>query len=330
MGGEQGPQVPGPPPKVTFHMITLGQRRISSIVLSTALGPDGRGIFPYTLWPGYRLLLRTVRETSTTVITKSATRFPRRGNFLPANPLTWKYIQRLPDGGMLNAYGLTNKGVAAVAPEIGAACREGFQVIPNFWPEFTKGREVVERELLEAVALYREHLGEAFWALELNFSCPNVPEDLACNWRDGLACVQVLKSAHPDLFVIGKISIRHPYEFAQELERAGAGALHAINTIPYELVFPPDRFPPSPLAKVGGGGVSGGPAFAQAYQYNKGLRPLVRLPLIMGCGVTGCDEVRRYLDLGADAVSICTLALRQPDEAAKLARHQAAWFDVIG
>jgi len=178
-------------------MITSGHRRISSIVISTALGPDGRGIFPYTLWPAYRSLLTTVRETATTVFTKSATRYPRRGNFIPANPLTWKYIRRLPQGGMLNAYGLTNEGVEHVAPGIGAACREGFQVIPNFWPEFTKGAEIAVQETLEAAALYRQHLGDDFWALELNFSCPNVPEDIACNVTDGLACVRVLAAAHP-------------------------------------------------------------------------------------------------------------------------------------
>jgi imidazole glycerol phosphate synthase subunit HisF len=40
--------------------------------------------------------------------------------------------------------------------------------------------------------------------------------------------------------------------------------------------------------------------------------------------------VRRYLDIGADTVSICTLALRKPDEVTKLVRNQVAWFDVIG
>ena len=40
--------------------------------------------------------------------------------------------------------------------------------------------------------------------------------------------------------------------------------------------------------------------------------------LIMGCGVTGGDDVRRYFDLGADAVSLCTLALRKPQEAARI------------
>ena len=309
------------------NMITIGQKRISTIVLSTALGPDGRGIFPYTLWPAYRRLLRAVRETFTTVISKSATRFSRRGNFVPANPLTWQYIRRLPQGGMLNAYGLTNDGVLAVAPGIETACRAGFQVIPNLWPEFNQGLEKASQETLEAITLYRRHLGEAFWALELNLSCPNVPEEMACSLADALACVRLVKKTYPELFLIAKISIRHPYEFAQELEKAGAGALHAINTIPYELVFPAGRFPASPLAGVGGGGVSGGPAFALAYQYNQGLRPLVRLPLIMGCGVTCADDVQRYLDIGADAVSICTLALRKPEEACNLVRHQALWFD---
>jgi len=293
-------------------MISSSERQISPVVISTALGHDGRGIFPYTLLPGYRRLLAAVRDTGAAVFTKSATRFNRRGNFIPANPLTWKYIRRLPDMGMLNAYGLTNDGVEAVAPEIGAACREGFQVIPNFWPEFGQGADRAVRETLEAIALYRQHLGAAFWALDLNFSCPNVPEDLACSMADGLACVRSVKAAQPDLFVIAKLSVQHPYEFAQELERGGVGALHAVNTIPYELVFPPDRFPPSPLAEVGGGGVSGGPAWALAYQYNKGLRPRVRLPLIMGCGVTSPEDVQRYLDIGADAVSLCTVVLRKP------------------
>jgi dihydroorotate dehydrogenase (NAD+) catalytic subunit len=299
-------------------MIIIGQRRISTIVLSTALGPDGRGIFPYTLLPSYRRLLWAVQKTSATVFTKSATRFLRRGNFVPANPLTWKYIQRLPNIGMLNAYGLTNNGVEDCASKIGAACREGFQVIPNFWPEFSKNAEIAVQETLEAIAIYRQHLGGGFWALELNFSCPNVPEDIACNVTDSLACVRAVKSAYPGLFLIAKISLQHPYELAQELETAGVGALHAVNTIPYEIVFPPNRHSPSPLADVGGGGVSGGPAFAQAYQYNQGLRPLVRLPIIMGCGVTNEDNVQRYLDLGADAVSICTLALCNPKEAERI------------
>ncbi len=291
---------------------------ISPVVISTALGLSGRGIFPYTLLPGYRRLMRAIRETGTTVFAKSATRHPRRGNFVPLNPLTWKYIQRLPNCGMLNAYGLTNEGVKVSAPAIKASVASGFQVIPNIYPEFAKGTETAIQETLEAVRIYHEVLGKDFWALELNYSCPNSEEEIRENVAQATQCSQAVRQQFPGLYLIAKISICHPYDFAQELERLGVNAIHAVNTIPYEIVFPPDRYPPSPLADAGGGGVSGGPAFEQAYRYNAALRQHVKLFLIMGCGVTSLEDVKRYKDAGADAVSLCTLALRNPKEAAKI------------
>jgi dihydroorotate dehydrogenase (NAD+) catalytic subunit len=252
------------------------------------------------------------------VFSKSATRHSRRGNFVAANPLTWKYIQRLPDGGMLNAYGLTNPGVAAGAPGLAGAIQAGYRVIPNFYPEFAKGGEMARQETLEAIALYRQALGEHFQTLELNFSCPNAAEAIAENVVQALALTQELRQRHPELHLIAKLSVCHPYEFAQELERLGVAALHAVNTVPWEVLYPPGLNPASPLAAVGGGGVSGGPAFKVAYDYNRGLRPLVKGFLIMGCGVKSQEEVQRYFDLGADAVSLCTLALRRPPEAARI------------
>ena len=296
-------------------MIPFEKRQISPVVISTALGHDGRGIFPYTLLPGYRRLLAAVRDTGATVFTKSATRFKRRGNFIPANPLTWKYIRRLPGMGLLNAYGLTNAGVESCAPDIRRACDEGFKIIPNLYPEFIKGTDTAIQETLTAVETYRQHLGTYFRALELNFSCPNSEEAIAKNVVQALQCTRKLRSLHPQLFLIAKLSICHPYEFAQELERIGVNALHAVNTIPYNIVFPLQR---SPLNEVGGGGVSGGPAFELAYKYNQELRSKVDLLLIMGCGVTCADDVQRYFDLGADAVSLCTLALRKPQAAARI------------
>ena len=295
-----------------------GPVNLSRIIISTALGHDGRGIFPYTLIPGYRRLVRAVRETGTTVLTKSATRFKRRGNFVPGNPLTWKYLRRLPDKGMLNAYGLSNEGVAACAPRIRAAAELGFNVIPNFYPEFAKGTDLAIRETLEAAEIYARHLGPYFAALELNYSYHNSEEEIRENVAQGLRCTREVRQRFPALFLIAKISICHPYEFAQELEQAGVSAIHAINTIPYEIVFPPGLFPPSHLARVGGGGVSGGPAFAAAYNYNRELRKKVGLFLIMGCGVSSRDDVQKYFDLGADAVSFCTLALRDWRQAGEI------------
>ncbi|MFZ0050607.1 MAG: hypothetical protein WAK96_02420 [Desulfobaccales bacterium] len=299
-------------------MMSLTRGKISPVVISTALGQAGWGIFPYTLLPGYRRLLRVVRETGATVFTKSATRFPRRGNFIPANPLTWKYLRRLPEMGMLNAYGLTNRGVAACSQDIRRSCQAGINVVPNLYPEFIKGTQTAIRETLEALEIYRESLGPYFWALELNFSCPNSQEEIAQNLQQGLICCQQVRRRYPELFLIAKISICHPYEFAQELEKIGVAAIHAINTIPYEIIFPPGRYPPSPLRAVGGGGVSGGPAWAAAYEYNRGLRPKVGCFLIMGCGVRRRQDAQRYFEIGADAVSLCTLALRDWREAADI------------
>jgi dihydroorotate dehydrogenase (NAD+) catalytic subunit len=216
---------------------------------------------------------------------------------------------------MLNAYGLTNNGAEACAGDIRRACDTGLKVVPNLYPEFIKGTDRAIRETLEAVEIYHRSLGPYFKAIELNYSCPNSEEAVAKNVVQALQCTRKVRSLYPDLFLVAKLSICHPYEFAQELERIGVNALHAVNTIAYNIVFPLQR---SPLGEVGGGGVSGGPAFDLAYKYNQELRPKVGLFLIMGCGVTSQDDVRRYFDLGADAVSLCTLALRQPREAARV------------
>ncbi|MBM4294845.1 MAG: hypothetical protein FJ126_08090 [Deltaproteobacteria bacterium] len=298
------------------------ERKITPVVISTALGLGGRGIFPYTLWPDYRKLLKAVRETQTAVLTKSSTRFKRMGNFIPWNPLTWKYIQRLPGLGMLNAYGLTNPGAAKAAAEIRLAVEDGFHVIPNFYPEFAKGTDQAIRETLEALEIFQFLLGRRFWAVELNYSCPNSAEEIRENVEQGLKCSREVRERYPNLFIIAKISICHPYEFAQELEGLGVNAVHAINTIPYEIIYCPLSHPRSPLWRAGGGGVSGGPAFAAAYYYNQGLRRKVKLFLIMGCGVTSRDDVKKYFDIGADAVSFCTLALRDPREAAEIVRME--------
>jgi dihydroorotate dehydrogenase (NAD+) catalytic subunit len=222
---------------------------------------------------------------------------------------------------MLNAYGLTNAGVALGLPGLKEALDSGLNVIPNFYPEFARGTDTAIAQTLEAIGLYRAALGNAFKALELNFSCPNSDEEIRENVVQSLQCCQTVRRTYPDLRLIAKISICHPFEFAQELENLGVLAIHAVNTIPYALVFPPPQISPSPLAQVGGGGVSGGPAFAQAYTYNRELRQKVKVHLIMGCGVTSMGDAQRYFDVGADAVSICTLALRKPGEAERIVNH---------
>lgn len=304
--------------------ITIKNHIISNIVISTIMGPSGNGMFPLTLFPAYRKFAQVVRETGLTVLTKSSTYQRHWGNFRPHNPLTWKYIQRVGKDGLLNAYGLTNYGVEVNAGKIASAITEnGFDVIPNFYPQFAHRQSQAIAETLKAIEIYTDSLCALLLALELNFSCPNSVEKIRENMRDASACVKAIRQAYPDLCLIAKISIVHPYEFAQELIDAGVDIIHAVNTIPYDLIYRDG--PPSPLRDVGGGGVSGGPAFRQAYDYNKGLRQKIpKTPIIMGCGVMDSYDARNYFHIGANAVSLCTVGRLNPEEATKIIERYAA------
>ncbi len=112
-------------------MISPAQRQISPVVISTALGHDGRGIFPYTLLSAYRRLLAAVQDTGTTVFTKSATRFKRRGNFIPANPLTWKYIRQAPGHGPAQRLRPHQRRGGSLRPGYPGRLRRGFQDHPQ-------------------------------------------------------------------------------------------------------------------------------------------------------------------------------------------------------
>ncbi|MFH1183158.1 MAG: hypothetical protein V1690_02770 [Candidatus Moraniibacteriota bacterium] len=288
------------------------------MVISTALGHSGRGLFPYYFLSSHRKIVQLAKEMGITIFTKSSTRNDRVGNFVKYNPLTYKYVQRIPGTrtGMLNSYGLTNPGVVACAQEIRESCEMDLDAIPNFYPEFDKGADLAIGETLQAIEIFSEILGSFFWALELNYSCPNSKEKIALNSRQALECSRKVRRKFPLLFQIAKISIVHRYDFVEELSII-VDAIHSMNTIPYELTYDAVSNP-SPLADVGGGGVSGGPAKEKAFAYNKGLAKRVKVPLILGCGVETLNDVGSYQDIGASVVSVCSAVIRTPKETEKI------------
>jgi len=283
---------------------------LSMVMVSTALGIDGTGIFPRTLNPSYRMLMSEIKKTDTVVIGKSFTFLPRIGNFRLSRPWTWKYIQNIGSNGMLNAYGLTNDGYEREGIRISRSILDGNKIIPSFFPELSLGTEEVISATKTVITSILRVVGEKLAAVEINISCPNMKKEVVSkNVSDAIALAKGIRIFFPHLTLIFKISVVHPYELAQELERIGIDIIHAVNTIPYSLVYPSKE---SPLAHVGGGGVSGGPAREIAMKYNRDLRKKVSIPIIMGCGVCRPDDVWIYEDIGADAVIICTTALRNP------------------
>lgn len=295
--------------------------KISSVLISTIFGHAGNGMFPLVLKISYRELLSLAKETKTTIPTKSSTRYKKVGNYIPWFPWTWRVIRNFGDGGMINAYGLTNKGVLFNAEKIVGALRQGYNVIPNYHPELFKGRDRMINDIDEAMDIYSNILGQRFKILEVNLSCPNIKKEIEKNINMAIQCVKRPRAFAPNLVLIAKISIAHPYELAQELERAGVDIIHAVNSVPYNILYSNKQSSKqSPLYKYGGGGVSGGPAFKPVIDYNSELRKKVNLRIIMGCGIMSVNDAENCFDIGADSISICTVLKRNPKEAKKIIR----------
>ncbi len=265
---------------------------------SGALGFDGRG-----WWWEYPLRwLGLIDPCALAIVVKTLTLHPRRGNLRGYAP--WRCVRLLP-GGTVNAVGLTNPGI------------EGW--VRTCYPRMQRMR------LQTVVSVYAESVDEAtqfarllaplhLTAIELNASCPNVPHDLAV--AHVVAIAQVLREARHPLIV--KVGYDQPYvEIAQALEGI-AEAVHAINAVPWRLVFP-DK--PSPLAHLGGGAVSGEPIRPFVREAVAHLRQATRLPIIAGGGIYTLRDLEELWALGARAFSIGTLFLRAPWRPNRLIRQ---------
>lgn len=281
---------------------------ISTIAISTIFGHSGRGMFPYYFQPTYQKIVRLAKEKGLTIFSKSSTRERKMENFVIHKPWTWKYIQRLPRLSLLNAYGLTNPGIEKCAREIAKSRKNGFNVVPNFYPEFTKGMSQAIKDTLEATEIYCECFRNDRWILELNLSCPNSKEDIPKNIEMAATCVEKTKKHYPNIAIIAKTSILHPYKFYKMLENSGADCIHAINTIPWNILFNN----PSPLKNVGGGGISGGLSWNKSINYTSYIPNYTSLPVIFACGITDPVSVWICFENDAKAIAVCTWIAREP------------------
>lgn len=293
--------------------------KISSIVVSTIFGHYGNGMFPYFFHPNYLYLLFKAKKNQTTIITKSSTRNKMEGNYVWWNFKTWECVQKISGQGLLNAYKLTNDGIYENAKKIASSQNQGYNVIPSFFPELDKMPLRIESDIIEAMDICRNAMKEKFKIMELNYSCANKSEILD-NMKQAIFCAKRIKTYYPWLKIIAKISVLHPYKFAMELERAGIDVLHAVNAVPYRLVYS-NKNKRSPLHHLGGGAVSGKPILEMALRYNSELRKKVGLPMIMGGGIMSLADINRYsdiMDIRHNSISICTLVRYNPKLAAEI------------
>jgi len=224
------------------------------------------------------------------VVTKSIGSSPRAGY---PNPT----IETYDRWGMLNAMGLPNPGIAEYPKEIAAALDAGATVIGSVFG----GSPEEFASLAERIA------GTGVSAVELNLSCPHAegygtevggtPEAVGEIVRAVCRAVRVP--------VIAKITpnTSDPAALAVAAERAGAGAVSAINTLRGLAIDVRLR---RPVLSHGMGGLSG-PAIkpvglACVWQ----IAEKVSIPVLGIGGVTTAEDALEYLMAGATAVQVGT------------------------
>jgi dihydroorotate dehydrogenase (NAD+) catalytic subunit len=234
-------------------------------------------------------------------------------------------------GGMINAVGLANPGVAAVRadhlPWLARTLPEVRKLanIVGFGVEEFAG--VIEQ--LE-VSLSAESPG-ALDGYELNVSCPNVKAGGMEFGADPASLTEVVRRARAatrrPLFVKLSPALPDIARTAQIAVEAGADGLTLVNTIP-GLVIDVERR--RPALGFGTGGVSGTALLPVGVLATWKVCRVVKVPLVGIGGVSSADDALQYLIAGATLVGVGTAMLRDPRTPERIVRDLARWCDRHG
>ena len=238
------------------------------------------------------------------IVTKAVTPEPRRGH---PGPRVAEFA-----GGMLNAVGLANPGLEAVAaqelPWLARRLRRA-RVLVNVAGFTVADYECVVERLCDVAVIA---------AFEINASCPNTtagglefgatPASLGelvrcCRRRTTKPLVIKLSPALPD-----------PAAMALVAQQEGADAVSLVNTIPGTLAG---------RLGLGYGGVSGPALLPVGVLATRRVRERVGIPVIGVGGIRTAADAREYLAAGAALVAIGTATLADPRVPERIARELA-------
>ena len=235
-------------------------------------------------------------------VTKAVTPEPRRGHPAPRVAEFW--------GGMLNAVGLANPGLEAVA-------RHDLPLIAG---RLLRARIIVNvagatiAEYVQVIEGLRELDGIS--AFEVNASCPNTqagglefgaePAALAelvrrCRAASTRPLVVKLSPVLPDIAAMARVA-----------HTEGADAVSVVNTIPGML---------HRRLGHGAGGVSGPALLPIGVLATSKIVERVGMPVIGVGGIRTAGDARQYLAAGARLIAIGTAALADPRLPERIARE---------
>lgn len=269
-----------------------------------------------------------LRFRGSTFVTKTTTIDARPGNMpMKADKVTPReFIPKciavdFRGGYALNAVALSGPG-AQFLLETGKWQERTEPFIISFMSTaITKDSRMVELRMF--VDLLKEHLPnfKACVALQINFTCPNVgvhhvDDQMADEVIEALAIASVL-----NIPLIPKINIETSIDTAIRIANdRNCDAITLSNTvkwgnlpdkIDWKSLF--DKTGVSPLADLGGGGLSGKPLFPLVCEWLYAARDAgIRKPLNVGGGILGPRDVVKLVELGASSVALGSIAFLRP------------------
>ena len=256
------------------------------------------------------------------IVTKAVSLEPRQG---APEPRVAEF-----DGGMINAVGLANPGLAEVSrthvPWLGshyAETRKLFNVVGFAVDEFAE----VVRGLEEAASRHPTGVD----GYELNVSCPNVKQGGTEFGADPASLRAVVAGARAatrrPLFVKLSPTLSDISGAAKTAVDAGADAITVVNTIPGLVVDVEQR---RPAIGYGTGGISGRAILPVGVLATWKVSRAVDVPIMGLGGVAEATDAVQYIMAGASLVGIGTAALRDPNAPRRIVRDLDRWCERHG
>lgn len=290
-------------------MIKLNGYEIEFMLASGSCGFDGRGYW-WKFWEKILAGLGLIDLNLFTTVLKSISVKPHRGNrplyrvvkFISENGQVVSSLRALIQSksiaGAINAIGLDNPGfdywLNKIYPEI---LRNNLKVVFSA-VMIGQGKE---DEFLEMISRLNEL--ENIIAVEFNPSCSNISPHLLSDPEKVVALTSSIFqiSKHP---LILKLGYSQDYCGIAKRTEKFIKAI-SINSVPWLMVFPVKI---SPLARYGGGGVSGKKAQFCTWQMIKDLKVATSCPIIAP-SVWDYEDIEKVYEMGASAISFGSVGL---------------------
>jgi len=307
--------------------------KLRDIEFGNVMGASGvQGFFGEGYWFHKPWHLLGLDFSGMTFVAKTTTPHPQKGNM----PLTedYKPKQLVPscvkvkmiDGLMLNSVGLSNPGLEAFLKT-----GKWQQRTKPFFISMTSLAESPQKRIDEIKKMTdllgkHQHEFQAPFGIQINLSCPNTGHDPKELIGESSAALDVLSNLNAPLMPKYSIAAA-PIPAIMELEKhPQCDAICVSNTISFgspQIDWKKTwGTTTSPLAHLGGGGISGKVLKPLVCEWIKNIRAAgFTKPIHGGGGIMSQDDVDDFHRAGASSIFIGSVATLRPWRVSGIIRH---------